>query len=216
MYHSSASQSDIEPTPLCPAVPAPAPVASSIALPAPGPDSIVLHIPSRPEYVRVVRLTLMGIASRMEFSYDDVEDMKLAVAEACNNAILHAAPGPGDCNTTDGKLSLAQSAADNNSAETTGQAGSVMIAVTPYDDRLEILVVDEGYIAPPGLPRPSAAPPHGVDAELRESGLGLFLMESLMDEVEHHTGENSQTMVRLVKYLPAYKIQAEVDANLQL
>ena len=43
-----------------------------------------------PEFVRVVRLAVMGVASRMPFSYDDIEDIKLAVSEACNNAILHA------------------------------------------------------------------------------------------------------------------------------
>jgi serine/threonine-protein kinase RsbW len=188
--------------------------------PAPGPDSIVLHIPSKPEYVRVVRLALTGIASRMEFSWEDVEDMKLAVSEACNNAILHAAPGLDDCRVSEDKPAADASAAVDASTDTTGQVdsppGSVMIAVTPYDNRLEITVVDEGYIAPPGLPRPSVAPPHGVDEELRESGLGLYLMQSLMDEVEHHTGENLQTVVRLVKYLPGYKIQAEIEANSEL
>jgi anti-sigma regulatory factor (Ser/Thr protein kinase) len=38
------------------------------------------------------------------------------------------------------------------------------------------------------------------DEELKESGLGLFLMEALMDTVEHQTGANSNTVVRLVKY----------------
>jgi serine/threonine-protein kinase RsbW len=181
--------------------------------PVPEPESIVLQIPSRPEYVRVVRLALLGIASRLEFSFDDVEDMKLAVSEACNNAILHAAPGY-DCDANAGKEALeGTSAASEKALET---PGFVKIVVTLYDNRIEITVVDEGYIAPPGLPRPSAAPPHGPDAELRESGLGLYLMQSLMDEVEHHTGANSQTVVRLVKYLPSYKIQAEIEADSQL
>lgn len=176
----------------------------------PGPETIVLHIPSRPEYVRVVRLALLGIASRMEFSFDDVEDMKLAVSEACNNAILHADPALGDCNTKSDKQNAEQASGD---ATPTEKSGSVMIAVTPYDNRLEITVVDEGYIAPPGLPRPSVEPPHGTDAELRESGLGLYLMQSLMDEVEHKTGANAQTVVRLVKYLPSYKIQGDIESN---
>jgi serine/threonine-protein kinase RsbW len=191
-------------------------VPAAVPLPGPGPDSIVLHIPSRPEYVRVVRLALLGIASRMEFSFDDVEDMKLAVSEACNNAILHAAPNTADCDTAEGKQNPNQSSAINNLAGTARKSGSFMVAVTPYDNRLEITVVDEGCIAPPGLPRQSATPQHGIDEELRESGLGLYLMQSLMDEVEHHTGENSQTVVRLVKYLPSYRIQVEVEANSQL
>jgi anti-sigma regulatory factor (Ser/Thr protein kinase) len=88
-----------------------------------------------------------------------------------------------------------------------------LVEVTPYPDRLEITVTDHGYVPPPGLPAPPSAPPHGHDQELRESGLGLFLMQSLMDEVQHQTGEESETVVRLVKYLPEHKIQAEVDAR---
>ena len=177
------------------------------------PNTIVLHIPSRPEYVRVVRLALLGIASRMEFSFDDVEDMKLAVSEACNNAILHADPTLTDCNTKSDALGTNQTADDAHSTSSASNPGSVMVAVTPFDNRLEITVVDEGYIAPPGLPRPSVEPPHGADVELRESGLGLYLMQSLMDEVEHQTGANSQTVVRLVKYLPSHKIQRDIEDN---
>ncbi len=186
---------------------------SSPLLPVIGPDSIVLHIPSRPEYVRVVRLTLLGIASRMEFSFDDVEDMKLAVSEACNNAILHADPELADCHTKSDAPRTNETEGAANSTNGASKPGSVMVAVTPYDNRLEITVVDEGYIAPPGLPRPGVEPPHGTDAELRESGLGLYLMQSLMDEVEHQTGANLQTVVRLVKYLPSHKIQGEIEDN---
>jgi anti-sigma regulatory factor (Ser/Thr protein kinase) len=51
-----------------------------------------LTFPAQSEWVSVVRLATAGVASRMGFSYDEVEDIKLAIAEACNNAILHAHP----------------------------------------------------------------------------------------------------------------------------
>lgn len=51
---------------------------------------VELKIPSLPEFVGVARLTLSGVASRMNFSYDDIEDLKIALAEACTNAIQHA------------------------------------------------------------------------------------------------------------------------------
>jgi serine/threonine-protein kinase RsbW len=44
-------------------------------------------IPSRPEYVGVARLAILGVASRMRFSYDEVEDIRLAVGEACTRSI---------------------------------------------------------------------------------------------------------------------------------
>ena len=48
---------------------------------------VELHIPSRPEYVGVARLAILGVASRMRFSYDEVEDIRLAVGEACTRSI---------------------------------------------------------------------------------------------------------------------------------
>ncbi|MDQ7829180.1 MAG: ATP-binding protein [Armatimonadota bacterium] len=59
----------------------------------PSRETIELTIPARPEYVVVVRLAAAGIAGRMGFSFDEVEDLKIAVAEACTDAIL-AGAGP--------------------------------------------------------------------------------------------------------------------------
>ena len=49
--------------------------------------SVELKIPCRPEYVGVARLAILGVASRMKFSYDEVEDIRLAVGEACTIAV---------------------------------------------------------------------------------------------------------------------------------
>jgi serine/threonine-protein kinase RsbW len=53
-------------------------------------DTVELMIPCRPEYVGVARLAVLGIASRMPFSYDEVEDVRLAVGEACTHAVERA------------------------------------------------------------------------------------------------------------------------------
>lgn len=54
------------------------------------PFVVELRIPSRPEFVGVARLAILGVASRMPFSYDEVEDIRLAVGEACNTAVERA------------------------------------------------------------------------------------------------------------------------------
>ena len=54
------------------------------------PSVVELKIPSKPEYVGVARLTILGVASRMPFSYDEVEDIRLAVGEACTTAVERA------------------------------------------------------------------------------------------------------------------------------
>ena len=50
-------------------------------------DIVELRMPCEPEYVGVARLTILGVASRMRFSYDEVEDIRLAVGEACTNSV---------------------------------------------------------------------------------------------------------------------------------
>lgn len=52
---------------------------------------VELKIPSRPEFVSIARLAILGVASRAQFSYDEVEDVRLAVGEACTTAVERAA-----------------------------------------------------------------------------------------------------------------------------
>ncbi|MBV8602640.1 MAG: ATP-binding protein [Candidatus Eremiobacteraeota bacterium] len=51
-----------------------------------------LEIPAVAEWVAVARLAVAAVASRRPFSVDDLEDIKLAAAEACTNAIQHGPP----------------------------------------------------------------------------------------------------------------------------
>lgn len=51
------------------------------------PAVVELRIPCRPEFVGVARLAILGVASRMKFSYDQVEDVRLAVGEACTTSV---------------------------------------------------------------------------------------------------------------------------------
>jgi serine/threonine-protein kinase RsbW len=53
-------------------------------------DMVELRLPCKAEWVAVARLAIAGIASRLAYTVADVEDLKLAVAEACTNRIRHA------------------------------------------------------------------------------------------------------------------------------
>jgi len=51
------------------------------------PAQIELVIPCQPEYVAVARLALLGIASRMPFTYEEIEDLRIAVGELCTSSV---------------------------------------------------------------------------------------------------------------------------------
>ena len=53
-------------------------------------ETIKMEITSNPDYVGIIRLTTSGIANKVGFSMDDIEDIKVAVSEACTNAIKHS------------------------------------------------------------------------------------------------------------------------------
>lgn len=53
------------------------------------PDLVELRVPSRPEWVALARLAAATVANRLSFSIEEIEDVKLAVAEACTAVIQH-------------------------------------------------------------------------------------------------------------------------------
>lgn len=48
---------------------------------------IELTLPFKAEYVSVARLTASGVAARMGFDIETVEDIKVALAEVCNKLV---------------------------------------------------------------------------------------------------------------------------------
>lgn len=50
-------------------------------------DIIELKIPSKPDYMSVVRLTSSAICCNAGLSIEDIEDIKVSIAEACINAL---------------------------------------------------------------------------------------------------------------------------------
>lgn len=80
-------------------------------------DFLEMKVPAKAEYVGVVRLTVSGIANRMGFSYDEIEDIKVAVAEACTNVVTHAY---------------------------LEKSGYMIIGCRVFDHQLEIMVADSG------------------------------------------------------------------------
>ena len=52
-----------------------------------------LDFPAKPDYLLLARLALSGLARTLPLDEEDVADLKLAVTEACGNAVRHAYDG---------------------------------------------------------------------------------------------------------------------------
>ncbi len=59
---------------------------------APG-DEIHLEVPTTPDLLRLVRVVASGLASRLGFAIDAVEDVRLAIDELCWTLASQAGPG---------------------------------------------------------------------------------------------------------------------------
>ncbi len=57
------------------------------------PEVVDLRIPCRAEWVALARLAAATVANRLRFSIEEIEDVKLAVAEACTAVIQHESHG---------------------------------------------------------------------------------------------------------------------------
>lgn len=132
-------------------------------------DLITLKVPAAAEYIDLVRLTLYGLAVKIGFSYEEIEDMKVAVSEACNNAVLHAYGDLSSRSALVGALA---------------QTPHIEVRFVKKYDALSIIVKDEGTSFDAAAAAKLAQPVDGktID-ELQAGGLGLYLMQALMDDV---------------------------------
>ena len=132
--------------------------------------SVHVHLPSELGYEKVAMSTAASMAALMGFSKDRIEDLKTAVAEACINAIEHGN--------------------HLNSSLTVG------VVLSTNDDQLEVKVIDDvaGINADPVAPDIDRK----VHGEEDPRGMGMFLIQALVDEAEWHKGPPGKSFVRLV------------------
>ena len=56
-------------------------------------DEVALRLPADGAYLSVLRTTTGGLAARQDFTLDEIEDLRIAVDEACAVLLPSAAPG---------------------------------------------------------------------------------------------------------------------------
>ena len=155
--------------------------------------SIELEIPARPEYVALARLVVSSLASsRRDLTDDRVDDLKVAVSEACTNAIE------------------AHHSADSED--------SVVVRCIELDDRLEIEIEDRGSgFDPESLPEhPPVTDPDRLNFE---RGLGIPLIRTLVDDVRiASSGDGTRVTMSMAcgAVDPSADVDFEVDVDLDL
>jgi serine/threonine-protein kinase RsbW len=93
--------------------------------------AVRLSFPARAEFLLLARLVVAGALRRLAFDEREIADLKLAVTEACSNAVRHAYVGR--------------------------PPGGVDLELVPGPDRLDVVVSDSG--AGIGLPLPAKPRP---------------------------------------------------------
>ena len=58
-----------------------------------GADQVIVRMPADGAYLSVLRTATAGLAARLDFTLDDIEDMRIAVDEACAMLLSQAIPG---------------------------------------------------------------------------------------------------------------------------
>lgn len=141
-----------------------------------GETFVRLTFPAKADYLLLARLALAGVARSMPVGPELLADLKLAVTEACGNAVRHAY------------------GADE---------GSVEVEFVVADDRLEMIVEDQGSGI--GLPLDELTREEPFEASLEEhadGGMGIAIIRAIVDELDVRAGRDGRgTVVRMTKYL---------------
>jgi serine/threonine-protein kinase RsbW len=137
-------------------------------------ETVELRMDARPENLVLARLALGGVAARTPLGDDVVADLKLAVTEACTNAIEHAYAGdPG--------------------------SNEIVVRFALDDGALSVEVQDWGV----GFDTEVEPPRDEELEELRDhAGVGLMLIRSLTDELTIESGGAGSTIAFSKRLMP--------------
>jgi serine/threonine-protein kinase RsbW len=137
----------------------------SMDLTAPARAEVSLRVPADGAYVSVLRTMTAGLAARLDFTVDDIEDLRIAVGEACALVLPEAVPGGdlvADFRLTPGTLTVSVSvpALGSREPDLDSFAWQVLSTLTSSagaatdDSRFEVSFTTESSVpvagAPPG------------------------------------------------------------------
>ncbi|MFF8591967.1 ATP-binding protein [Streptomyces sp. NPDC015220] len=123
--------------------------------------TVELRFSALPEHVRTARLVAAAVARRAGVDEAVLDEVRLAVGEACSRAVgLH---------------------------QSVGIAAPVTVTLTEEEKQFSIEVGDEAPHAPH---HPGDVPSAVDEAEAEEDEMGLAVISGLVDDVQVRTGED--------------------------
>lgn len=135
-----------------------------------------LQVKSRTENLSKIREFIQGFASSVGFKQEAIDNMMLAVDEACTNIIKHAYKSYPD--------------------------GEIVIRIDYKAQKLIINIIDFGKaFHPESIPEPNIQEYY---RQHRVGGLGMYLMKTLMDEVKYISIPGKYNQVFLSKSLNSH------------
>jgi serine/threonine-protein kinase RsbW len=132
-----------------------------------------LRIPSQTDNLELIRVFISKVAQKVGFDEDDVNKIELASDEACTNVMKHA-----------------------YSKDEKDKALDILIKID--FQKFTVVVTDHGK----GFDPYTFKLPNMKEylAELKVGGLGIYLMRTLMDEVNYDINPGVSNKVKMVKY----------------
>lgn len=127
---------------------------------------IKMTIPTDSSNISIVRMTASSIANAIGFNIEEIDDVKIAISEACTNVIKHS------------KVPFFDLLFNHGS------------------NFIEIEIKDQGV----GCDLKSLKEPD-FEGERESSGLGLFIIKTLMDEVKIQSQADCGTIIYMKKHV---------------
>lgn len=132
-------------------------------------NSVLMRFPSKPINIGFARTAIALFASQLDFTLDELDEIKIAASEAVSNAVIHGYKG---------------------------MKGEITVVCRILDDALEISIRDEGLgIADV---EKALEPAFTTEPEER-MGLGLVFIREYMDEVAIDSAIGKGTSLTMTK-----------------
>jgi len=136
-------------------------------------QKVKIEMPSQTDYISLIRQFVGGLAYKAGFNKEDIEKIELAIDEACTNVLQHSYKFESDKRYD--------------------------IEIEIKNSKLDIIITDNGDPFFFDVNEEQDTDKH--ISELKVGGLGIYIMQQVMDEVKYESGNGRANVLRMVKYI---------------